>query len=72
MESLSFAELMKNAILYAAEDESYFYVKVKEDYDLSNAMWKVDKKTKKVSYIDYTDFIVNIEDGTKEIDPNAL
>lgn len=65
-------ELLSAGINSAWETDGYYYIKLKPDGPYDNGMWRVDKKTKSVSYIDFTDFIINIEDNANEINPQVL
>lgn len=55
---------------YDYSDKYYFTIKSKDNYD--NRIWIIDKKTKKVSNMFYTEFIATIEDDTKLMNPEKM
>lgn len=68
MEYKTFEELVKEEISYMGEYSGYYYIKLKSDDFYDNSMWKVNKKTKEVSYMLFTQFF-EIADKAKVIDP---
>lgn len=70
----TFDELLNMDIYNITEDEKNYYIKLEleegETYD--NSLWVVDKKTKAVSYMLATDYMVFIHDKTKPVDPLVL
>ena len=68
----SLGELLDAEITYASECDGFYYIKVKENYFYSNCIWKVDKSTGKASYMMFTEYILNVMDKAKEIDPATL
>lgn len=65
-------ELLKEEVNAVYEYDGYFYVKLKPKCYYENAIWKVDKKTGKASYMMFTEFIINVLEFAKQIDPETL
>lgn len=56
------------------EDNSNYYFHLVPECYYENAVWSVDKKTYRVSYIMYTEFLCEhmYEKGTKQISPELI
>ena len=67
-------EMLKQGIIFVIDYEGFYYVRVKPTAFYENAIWKVDKKTFEVSYMMFTDFIIDIDNkpGAKQVDPEVL
>lgn len=65
-------EISLNEIVYAAEFDGYYYLKLKPETYCDNSMWKVDKNTGEATYIDYTAFIIDISKHATELDPKTF
>lgn len=64
-------ELLRADVISVSEYEEHYYISVKREYEYSNCIWKVDKKTGKASYMMYTEYL-RFADKAKEIDPATL
>lgn len=64
-------ELLKEEIAWASEYGDYYFIKLSRERN-SDAVWKVDKKTKKVSYMQYPAYIVLVKDRETSINPATL
>lgn len=64
-------QLLQYDIISVAEDDGYFYVRTKPDGAFDNTIWRVNKRTGKVSYMLLTVFF-SIEKGTKSSNRNRL
>lgn len=66
-------EIMNGGVSFVSEDVNCYYIRPSVEQGVyDNVMWKVDKKTGKIDYIDYTTYIIDIMENAKEIDPDAL
>lgn len=65
-------ELLTAEIISVSEYGGYYYIKLKPYCDYDNSIWKVDKQTGKASYMMFTEYILNVMDKAKEIDPATL
>ena len=56
----TYDEVMSQKPVFISECDGYLYVLLpaREYYD--NTIWKVDKKTHEVSYMMFTDYIINV------------
>lgn len=68
----TFEEIIKDGVSYASEDSNFYYLKpiTHEEYDTT--MWKVNKLTKKVEFIDFPRYIYENSKNAKEIDVSNL
>jgi len=64
-------QLLRSDIISVAEDGGFFYVRVKPDGPYDNTIWKVNKRTRQVTYMMLTVFF-SIEKGTKSSNRNRL
>lgn len=67
-------ELIEKDIACVYEDEGYFYIRLvlAPGINYDDSMWKIDKQTKEVSYLDYTAFMIDYQDEAIEINPSDL
>lgn len=65
-------DLLKEEVNFVYELDGYYYVKLKPKCFYENAIWKVDKKTGEVSYMMFTDFIINVERFATPVNPKTL
>lgn len=65
-------DLIHKGITGVCEDQDNYYVGVKKNDYYDTAIWIVNKKTLKVSLGDYIDFMLDIEDKAKPVDPEIL
>ena len=56
----SYDELMNQKPNFIAKCDGYLYVKLPPRQFYDNVIWKVNEKTKEVTYMAFTDYIVNI------------
>lgn len=63
----SLEELQNEDIEFVNEDDENYYIRLKPDGDYDNRMWKVHKKTGKVSSIFMTVYF-SIEPSTRPVD----
>ncbi len=68
----TFEELLDADVEFLALYEENYYFRIKSDNHYNHAMWKVDQKTKEVSYFDLVDFLVDIQDKAELIDIEEL
>lgn len=68
----TFDELLNAEIVSVSEYEGFYYIRLKPQEFYDNSMWKVDKKTKNVSLMYYTEYLLEINDKAKHIDPAML
>ena len=69
----TFNELLNRDIEFIRETSDNYYIRLVENSDPNDGtMYKVDKTTKKVSFIDIDAFILLIEDSTIETNLNEL
>lgn len=54
------------------EHKRYYYIFLVNDSKYDSTMYKVDKSTGKASYMMFTEYILNVMDKAKEIDPATL
>lgn len=65
-------ELLAADIVSISEYDGFYYVKTKPDCYYDNSIWKVNKQTRKATFMLFTEYIVNVMDKAKEIDPAIL
>lgn len=72
MQYETFDEILNAEIIEAAlyNGNYYFLVNYKDQYH--NTVWVVDKNTEKVSQISLIDYMIEIMDYAKPIDPKTL
>ena len=68
----SFDELLKSNVRRITECGNFYYVELEPTEFYDNSMWKVDKETGEVSFMYYTDYIIDIMDKAREINPLML
>ena len=68
----SLNELIEQGIVYAAEDKDNYYITVEPDHPYENSMWIVDKKTKKIDWMYFTEWLVDKSESCREIDPKNI
>ncbi len=68
----TFDELLNADVLFITEDEKNYYIRVKPERFFDNCVWVVDKDTKKVSFIYYTDYLVDVIDHAVPVDLQFL
>lgn len=64
-------ELLKQPMDSVYELGNFYYILLSNERD-SDAIWKVDKRTGKASYMQYPAYIVEVKGQAKEIDPATL
>ena len=65
-------ELLDENVLYMTESKDSFYVKLSKERE-DDTMWKVDKKTGKVSYLPYVTYIgIENEEKLTSVNPGSL
>lgn len=64
-------ELLKQKIGWVTQDSKNFYVKLADEYD-SQAVWQVNKKTKKVTYEIYPPVELLINGNETDISPTTF
>ena len=67
----TFEDLVNKGITAIWDYQNNYYIRVKLDDNYDNRIWVVDKKSKKVSDMFFTDFFEFIDKAT-EIDPETL
>ncbi|MBR1703113.1 MAG: hypothetical protein IJ716_14395 [Lachnospiraceae bacterium] len=65
-------ELLNAGVTFAAEYNGAYYIQLKAEGYFDHGMYKVDKQTKKVSYFDMIDFMVDIKDKAVPVDLEKL
>lgn len=69
-------EFMDKDVVEVYETDSSYYVKLKSEEYYDDSMWKIDKSTGMVEYVDYTWFLVYVKpvqsEHTKEIDSSEF
>ena len=68
----TFEDLLDADIDFISENEQNYYIRIKSKAFYDDNMWAVDKKTNKVSFIGYINYMLNIMDNTKPVDPETL
>lgn len=68
----SLDDLINAGIKQVYEYDGFYYVLVKAREYYDNSIWKVNKKTGEVSYMMFTEFIINVERFATSVDPNEL
>ena len=68
----SVEELIEQGIEFVTKDETYFYVRVKPRAYYENSIWKVNRKTRKVEYMMFTEYIISVSDHVVEASVNDL
>ena len=63
----TYDDLMKEKPLFIAEYDGYLYVKLFPKQFYENTIWKVNKKTKEVSYMMFTQYLGEIDDSASYI-----
>lgn len=68
------SEIMKAGISFVTEDDSFYYIRplIEKDVPYDNTIWRIDKKTNEIQYMDYTAYIIDVEEKTKSVDPKVL
>lgn len=61
-------EILDEDIEYSVEDSNFYYLRPKVTVEYDNTLWRVDKKTKKVEYMDFTEYILDVYPNIEEID----
>lgn len=69
---LTFEEILKEPISFITEDDSYYYVKPKNDDKYDHCMWKINKNDLSVEYLDLVDYLLNIDDNVSETNLESL
>lgn len=60
-------DIFKGPIAFICEDKEYYYIRPKfKDGEYDDTVWKVNRKTGDIEYMDYTEFI-DIEDKTRRL-----
>lgn len=72
MQYETFDELLSAKINEITEDSKNYYIDVLYDDPYNNTMWIVDKRTERVSQMSLIDYMLNIMDNTKPVDPETL
>lgn len=57
---------------FVTECEGHYYIRLEPEHNYDEAMWKVNKKTHKVSCIHLIDYMLDIEDKATPIDSETL
>lgn len=65
-------ELRSQTIIDAYEDAQNYYFRVDSDDFYDNRIWIVNKSTKAVSYMSFTDWICDVMDNTAFMEVSAL
>lgn len=65
-------EILRDGVVYAFEDSNFYYIRPKVQVEYDNTMWKVDKRTKKVEYMDFTKYILEVSPNAEEIDVSDI
>lgn len=65
-------ELLSLKIDYVTEHDGYYFVFPPREGPYDNTVYKVDKKTGKAVYIPYIDYMLNIEEKAKPVDPKTI
>lgn len=65
-------ELIDKGITEAWDYQNNYYICVRLDDNYDNRIWVVDKKTKKVSSMFFTEFMLFIMDMATQVDPARL
>lgn len=65
-------ELLSSDPIEIYEDEDNYYFSLKPDGLYDNSMWVVDKKSKNVSFMYFTQFIVERLDKARKITINEI
>lgn len=64
-------DLLQEDIEWIVEHDGFYYVKLtKERAD--DTVWKVDKRTREASYMQYPMFLILVGDDGKHINPDTL
>lgn len=67
----TFTELMKENIVWMSEYGEFYYIKLLKEYN-DDSVWKVDKRTEQASYMQYIDYMLDIQDKATPVDPAML
>lgn len=65
-------EILKEDITYASEDSNFYYIRPKTVEEYDTTMWKIDKSTEEVEFVDFPWYIANVLPNAKEIDISKL
>lgn len=68
----TFDELLKADIIEFTEDGTNYYIRTKPQQYYENNIWIVNKKTKKVSFMYYTEYLGDYMENVTPIDPATL
>lgn len=68
----SLDDLLKEEVNFVTEYDGFYYVKLKPKYFYENSIWKVNKKTGEVSYMMFTEYIINVVRLATPVDLDTL
>lgn len=72
MQYETFDELLSTDDPQVTEDRDNYYVIVHYEDQYHNTTWVVNKRTERVSQMSLIDYMLNIMDNTKPVDPETL
>ena len=64
----TYEQLMAKTRSFITEYDGYLYVKLPAEEYYDNTIWKVNKETKEVSYMMFTEYIIEISERAKFIE----
>ena len=68
----AFEEILNADIIEFTEDENNYYIRTKPQQYFENNIWIIDKKTEKVSFMYYTQYICDVIDNVTPVNPESL
>lgn len=68
----SFNELLNADIDEMTENKNRYFIQLKPEQFYDNTVWVVDKQTKSVSFIHFTEYLINFMDKVTPVCPDVI